>query len=344
MGVEARTVAEDAAWLPHFYEPARDTLTFAYAPRRVRDEFVFLDPRFMQDVPLSEPIALDDLDAAAPPARAGSLHFIFHSAFCCSTLLARALEIPGASSSLREPVVLAGLNEAFLGRPRNDASRRALRLVLQLLSRPLDGREIQIVKPSNIANPLAREALALRPDGRAILLYSDLEDFLVSILSKGEAGRRLSFAVIQGLRALAPAMPLDRLAREPALNAAAFAWLLQVKLFAEIAREFGPTRVRTLNGATFLDRKFETLTSAAAFFGIPHNAADDWPGSAAAHLFSRHAKSPSRVFSARDRRVEHAMHRADYASEIAAAIDWLETTTSERAGATTLGNTLFDAA
>jgi hypothetical protein len=37
------------------------------------------------------------------------------------------------------------------------------------------------------------------------------------------------------------------------------------------------------------------------------------------------------------------MHRADYASEIAAAIDWLETTTSECAGATTLGNTLFDA-
>ena len=46
--------------------------------------------------------AVDVVRAAARPA---TMHFIFHSAFCCSTVLARAFDIPGIAMGLKEPPI-----------------------------------------------------------------------------------------------------------------------------------------------------------------------------------------------------------------------------------------------
>jgi hypothetical protein len=91
--------------------------------------------------------------------RAGPLHFIFHTAFCCSTLLTRALDIPGVSMGIKEPGVLTHFAyDSALGRQPPGAIA-ALSVTLDLLSRPLSPGETQIIKPSTPGNHLMPQML-----------------------------------------------------------------------------------------------------------------------------------------------------------------------------------------
>ena len=47
----------------------------------------------------------------ARAAASGPCHYIFHSAFCCSTLMSRALDVQGVACVLREPRSLYDLGE-----------------------------------------------------------------------------------------------------------------------------------------------------------------------------------------------------------------------------------------
>ncbi len=80
----------------------------------------------------------------------------------------------GAQGTLGAGVLRAGLEQRHKRAPRT-----SLGLTLDLLSRPLALGETQIVKPSNFANSLASEMLALRPDS-TLVLSSSLKWFLCS--------------------------------------------------------------------------------------------------------------------------------------------------------------------
>ena len=54
----------------------------------------------LETIVLARKPVIDALPSAKAP------HFIFHSAFCCSTLLARAFDIEGQSIGLKEPTIL----------------------------------------------------------------------------------------------------------------------------------------------------------------------------------------------------------------------------------------------
>src|SRR3546814_1863477 len=64
-------------------------------------------------------------------------------------------------------------------------SGRVMDGALAMLARSFAPDEAVIVQPSNIFNPLARGALTLRPEARAILLYAPLRAFLLSVARKG---------------------------------------------------------------------------------------------------------------------------------------------------------------
>ena len=121
---------------------------------------------------------------APPPPR-----FIFHSAYCCSTMLARAFDLPGAAMGYKEPQIL---NDAVGLRLREGDPRQvaaALDAALWLLARPPARGEVAVIKPSNVVNPLIPAILALRPESRALLLHAPLEAFLGSVARKEIEGR-----------------------------------------------------------------------------------------------------------------------------------------------------------
>src|SRR5512146_2423683 len=98
-----------------------------------------------------------DISAAAALSDGGrKLRYILHTAFCCSTLLARCLDLPGRSIAFREPHVLMQLaNQKRMGTDGGLPLPRLLDLSVRLLAKPANQDEVAVINPANAANNLA---------------------------------------------------------------------------------------------------------------------------------------------------------------------------------------------
>lgn len=315
---------QDASWLPDAYDARRDTLTFAHLPREAQRRAVFLDPRFIARAPKSAPAPVAELPAAATEAAAGPMHFVFHTGFCCSTLLTRALDIEGVSMGLKEPAVLVSFAEYFSTGRRSPGAHAALGVTLDLLSRPLAAGETQVVKPSIVANHIIPQLLSARRDAKAVVLYSNLDSFLRAIARRGLEGRRFARQIF---RQFSGVIPLDTGIADADmllltdLQVAGLAWLMQAEFMQSIAQRFGPARVRVLNSETFLADRAGVLGALADFFGLPCEPAR-WAGVAESPVFSEHAKEYGRAFDASARQAQYATAGAAHAEELTMAKDW----------------------
>jgi len=338
----ARYVA-DAAWVLHNYDVRTDSLTFAHVPREAQRQAVFLDPRFLAKAPKSEAIAVADLPEAQIRDDAGPLHFIFHTGFCCSTLLTRALDIPGVSMGLKEPAVLAWFAEYWSQSRRTPGAFSALSVTLDLLSRPLERGETQIVKPSNVANHVIPQFLHARNDARALVLYSSLDAFLRAIARRSQDGRAFARQVFHQF---APVIPLDTgfsdedVLLQTDLQIAAQAWLMQASFMEQVAKRFGPSRVRVLNSETFLADKARTLEAVGEFFGLALKE-QSWAEIAAGPVFGEHAKEYGRAFDADAHRQQQQDAAAAHGHELAMARDWARAVAQRCNAPLTLEENLF---
>ena len=230
--------------------------------------------------------------ATAAPAPA-PLHFIFHSAYCCSTLMARVFDLPGISTSLKEPQIL---NDMVGWRHRGAEAQRlglVLSSSLDMLARPFEPGEAVVIKPSNLVNGLAEPMLRMRPQANALLLYAPLKAFLASIARKGMWGRLWVRELL--LKQLADGLidlgfePQDYLTQTD-LQVAAVGWLAQHALFRRLAEQY-PGRVRTLDSELLVARPAEAVAATADLFGLPLTG--ERLAQAVAAEFSRDAKDGS---------------------------------------------------
>ena len=248
------SIARDPAWLAHRYDPGHDAVHFVHVPRAVHRAATFLTDEYLPAGPPPVIVRRGDAMAALPPP--GPLHFILHSAFCLSTVLARAFDIPGVAMGLKEPLILNDLcGWRIRGAERNRLAA-VLGDTLTLLARPFGAGEAVIVKPTNLFNGLATVSLAMRPGARALLLHAPLETYLRSVAKKGMTGRLW----VRDLMVKQLQEGLIDLGFEDAdylgmtdLQAAAVGWLAQHALFAALIARF-PDRVRSLDSETLLAR------------------------------------------------------------------------------------------
>lgn len=287
-----------------------------------------------------------ELPPAAIEAAAGPLHFIFHTGFCCSTLLTRALDIEGVSMGLKEPAVLAAFADYFSTARRSPGAHAAIGVALDLLSRPLAAGETQFVKPSIVANHIIPQMLSARRDSKAVVLYSNLDSFLRAIARRGLEGRTLARQIF---RQFSGVIPLDTGIADgdmlllTDLQVAGLAWLMQAGFMQSIAQRFGPARVRVLNSETFLADKAGVLTALAGFFGLP-GASTRWAGVAESPVFSEHAKEYGRAFDASARQAQYAAAGAAHAEELGMAKDWARALATRCGAPLTLTETLIQRA
>lgn len=342
---EAARFIEDAEWHPFDYDLHQRAITFAHVPRATQREVVFLDQNYLKDAPKSRPMPIASLDGDRIKENAGPVHFIFHTAFCCSTLLARALDIPGVSLGLREPGIVTSFAWHWANARQMTGALGALDMSLDLLSRPLSAGEVQIVKTSNICNHLLPEVMQFRPDAKILLVHSSLSEFLLAIAKRDMAGRWFARLVFQAHSA---ALPLD-VAITPEeqqmhtdLQVAAQLWLMQMAFFNSIAQHYGPSRVRTISSEAFLRDKTHALAAAGKQFGLDLNERD-WGDHAARPVFSEHAKEKGRAFDSKARSSVLAETRAKHAAEIDAAEQWARQLASRCNIPMTLGDTLLKA-
>ncbi len=306
-------------WLAHRYDPGHDAVHFVRADRAERRIAPFLIDEHLAGH--GQPLVVGRQDAVAAHAGAAKLNLIFHSAYCCSTLLANAYDRAGRSYALKEPVILNDL----VGWRHRGAAPEQLKIVLNdalaLLARPLETGEVGVIKPSNVVNGLAPAIMAARPEARALLLYAPLELFLGSIAQKGLWGRLwvrdlMSKQLVDGLIQFGFTAK-DHLLQTD-LQVAAVGWLAQHALFARLAQAW-PDRVRTLDSETLLARAGDTLAAADRLFGIASDAAER--ERVVADVFARNAKS-GEAFTAVDRRDNQVNAAAAYADELEKTEVW----------------------
>jgi hypothetical protein len=176
----------DPAWLPHAFDPRTGRLQFL---RLADGDLSGRD--FLADLDQRRPAAEADADAviaAIPKTPAAPVHFIFHSGFCRSTLLARALRIEGVSTVLNEPGIFNSLTNA--GPNAGRAAPVILPAVLDLLSHKYGSRSTLVIKPSNYANPLLAPVMQAREQTVSLVMSNSLPAFLQAIVRKGLVGRQ----------------------------------------------------------------------------------------------------------------------------------------------------------
>jgi hypothetical protein len=313
-------IAIDPLWLADRYDPMHDTVHFRAVARAQRDTAPFLTDAYLGT---GTPVVVRRSEALAAPRVESSIHFIFHSAYCCSTLLARALDTPGVASTLKEPVILNDL-VGWRWRGGTPAEVDAvLGDALALLARPFSPDEAVIVKPSNITVGLTTAMLEMRPAANALLLHAPLADYLLSIAKKGMAGRLWVRKLLSGLlkdSVVDLGFSPDDYLELTDLQAAAVGWLAQHAHFTSLVADYGLARVRTLDSVTFLKRPADTLNRLAHFFGLALSTSDV-AEIALGPAFQGHSKSGER-YGPQDRLAEQHRERTLHADELAKVETW----------------------
>lgn len=320
----ARDVALDPQWLPHSYDLSGAMLTSVFVPRKSRAELMFLSDEHFKEEFQKATNPANEVAAAARECAQVPVHFIFHTAFCGSTLMLKSLDVPGRTHGLKEPDVLINLANRFI-RSDDAPNRERLRLVLRLLARPFEPGERIIVKPSNIANRLAMPMLEERPESRAVLLYSDLRSLLRSILSRGMWGRIWGRRIFQNMRGWTPLdfgyTPEDIVILTD-LQALGLGWLMQMHHFGEVARRMGD-RVMLVDSADFLSDPASTLIRVARLFELGVDETDI-EGIVSGPIFARHSKFSDRDYGTDKRAADQSAAESAHHEELEMVVKWVE--------------------
>lgn len=283
-------IVANPEWLAHRYDPGHDAFHFLPVKRVRHGAIPFLTDEHLADAGAPQVLRRADVMACAP--QPAPIHFIFHSAYCCSTLLAAALDVPGVAMGLKEPVLL---NDLVGWRHRGAKGPDVARVLdhgLQLLARPFAPGEAIVVKPSNIVNALIPAIMAMRPDAHALLLHAPLDAYLASIARKGMWGRlwvRDLFGKLlrEGMVEPLGIAPSDYLGLTD-IQVAAAGWLAQQWQFQTLCGSLG-ARIATLDSETLVARPRDSLSALARLFGL---ALDDGAVAAIARgpIYTRNAK------------------------------------------------------
>lgn len=319
------TICADPHWLPHAFDPQSRRIQFVKV-----DAAAFAAPAFLADwkpQTASDQVWIAASDVLAMQPETGPLHFIFHTAFCRSTLLVRALNIPEVSIGLSEPGIIASLASAGAAQP--GLAQQLIAPCLNLLARPHDGTRAVFVKPTNHANMLIPAMLQARPDARAILMSNALPAFLRSVNRKGMMGRRWGrqlYWEVQGYAPLDMGMDARETFAMTDMQAAGAAWLLNRRLFADVTVRFGGTgetaRVMPLDGDAFNTARTKTIAAIADFTGTPLTP-QQAEQAATSPIFTTHAKQGG-DFAAQEAGANQASTSAAVEEEIAKVAEWVE--------------------
>jgi hypothetical protein len=241
---------------------------FIRATREDHRKAVFLTDEYLADAANPQAVGLA---AAAAAGGQAPLHFIFHSAYCCSTLLARAFDLPGTSMGLKEPQILNDLSGWRMRGAQPQELASVMAGVLATLARPFGAGEALVVKPSNLVNGLAGLILHVRPNAKAVFLHAPLRDFLGSIARKGMFGRLwVRELMVKQMREGLIDLGLEGedYLQLTDLQAAAVGWLAQHALFAQIVQKFGASRVRTLDSIRLMAAPGDAMAALVTHFGL----------------------------------------------------------------------------
>lgn len=307
------------------FDAGQDRYQFVRVSRATYRESAFLDHRIQPRPAEVRSLAGAEVDLLLRAVAPRPASWIFHTAFCASTLLAQCLDHEARTLVLREPAVLSRLaaSERQQGTGANAVIRRR---VLALIARSYGGERV-IVKPSNYANALLPAVLseppARGPAHRCVLLSCSLRELLISLLNKRREAGRLLASFTAALLADSDYSertghpPLDSLTL---LQQGVLFWHCQRYHFQSCLERAGRHCTLGLTMARWLERPAQTLAELDGFFelGLDEAAIQ---ATVAAGAFRWHAKTGAR-YGPQQRDAEAVGVAERHAAEIASALQF----------------------
>ncbi|MBU8976650.1 hypothetical protein JI752_010910 [Lysobacter sp. MMG2] len=309
----------DARWFPVDLHVPERRFTFATLDVDALERSTFLDTRLDAGLDDATPVGADAAASVAAPPRPPA--WLFHTSFCGSTLLARALHVPPHQVALKEPLVLRRLGDArHAGWSTGELSATTARL----LSRPWSDGGGVLIKATHAALNIAGELLDATPGSRAVLLTSSLEDFLISNLKKpADTWAKVPELAERALRAgsLHTRLPAQALQPPDLLCAVALQWAAQRDLIARLAAQYGD-RARLLDFTTLAADPVGVPVACSRWWRLPAPA--EVVRARADEVARRNAKAVSVEYSADRRAHEARLVHDHHRGELARARAWAE--------------------
>jgi hypothetical protein len=327
-------------WHPFYIDLQRQTLSFARLSREAYLESLFLGTEFARGHgdDLYE-VRLDDvfLAAADAPSVIKPIHYVLHTAFCCSTLLARYFELLPECFVMKEPQLLAEL-----GMPNTRCAPQwpeLFALTIRLLSRTYHEHQHPVIKANVPTNILGRELLEQNSKATVIFLINPLRDLLLAALKsrrrRGQIRYWNHYTAMQlsdRIPELATVDPDDLSDAE----AIAYWWLVNRFICQDLLESEYRSRVLVVDGTELAKAPTNTLPPIMAHCGLPLDERElkRIVNHSSVH---KHAKDLSTFYDAESRRHEMMELESRFAKEADRAILWtvsrgFEETISEPVG------------
>ncbi|HEY0662545.1 MAG TPA: hypothetical protein VGD21_14640 [Lysobacter sp.] len=314
----------DPRWLPLSYEARGDSFLFASVDLDLLGQAAFLDQRLTDVWQRSVAVSAADAgvaDSATEPA------WLFHTAFCCSTLLARALHAPPDAVALKEPQVLLDLTRLSLDESLLAPGLLEHRLLdaVRLLGRPWKPGGRILIKPTNAVNRLLPNLLAAAPASRALLLFGGLEDFLLSCVKKlpgaEEPMRWMAQYLLPGTR-LQKLLGIPEGHRFNFVESCVLTWHAQIERYSDALAADSNDRLRSLDMQVLLAQPMAVVQACAGWLGLDNPASAQGREARVEQVFSRNSKQTDAAYGPERRAAERVAIMARYGELVNAALAW----------------------
>jgi hypothetical protein len=286
--------------------------------------------------------SLDFLRQAGDRAPWRPTAFIFHTAFCGSTLMSQTLAAAYSCLPLREPDALGNLMYLLRSKTASDADKAAwLERVLRVLSRRFDNGAPVVIKANDYANAMLRDLLHARPDAPVLFMYTPLADFVAGCLKANnrKAWIRDRCGIVKTVgRDVLPLPGELRISEADYPLMAAVYWSYNIAAYLQALADNG-ARLRALEFSDMLAAPETTIAATARYFGL-QPAAETTLADAIQAQFGKYSKNTEYRYSPRQRENELARLRGSFAAEIAAAEQLARRLLAERYPAGRLPNEL----
>lgn len=351
-----RSALASCNYYPVQFDLCRRLIWFAELKCETYRHAGFLTPKHARMSEERYVFNLDDVllhDLSLPIGGAPS-HYIFISAFCCSTLLARLLdEVPGCLV-LKEPSILGQLAMlrywpvAAMSSPpqpagETPAPRRSghaaeweenwqtwAALATRLMTRTFEPGQTVIVKAADVCNTMGDVILANDPFSKAVLLSASLRTSILSVLKQEDRKKwtRKRATFWHKTLTLFPTLNKVSVPELDDAQNAAYVWLVTAALWDRFRKQVEPDRLLLMEAEEVSENPGSALRKVAGFFGLPLE--ESRVREILTHpVLSHHAKFPAKTYDAATRQNDRADWEIRCGGDADRAMEWAATIQKE---------------
>lgn len=253
---------------------------------------------------------------------AKKIGFLFHTSFCCSTLLARLLDFPEYSLVLKEPLILRRLSDAELIGTREKALHQT---ALNLLFRSMAEDFAVLVKPTHVALNIAEGMMSYQPEAKAMLITSTLVDFMVSNIKKTAQSKQKVPELVERFMSASDfpsRLPPQAFSPPTFLCGVALQWHAQQSVIYNLLGGSNGQNIKLLWEKELLETPYQTLASCLDWlnWSVPENEVETQVNL----VMKQHAKSTTRPYDASEKKYEDNLLMSKYRYDIDLALRWSE--------------------